>query len=181
MPRCFCTAIRSAHSILSFYLSMTFNLTLGLLVLWGKNQRAERSTLLSLILMSAQWLHTKSSTWSSKWLFMIIMIHLTSLNPDWTPPRLKTTSKFLALSFSGKIEARINLGAGSLFTSETHFKHRALITCQQLRMLIPNNFGLKSSAGNQNLFYCVLCTGQTQKPCLYSWTILLPLVWTHLF
>lgn len=79
------------------------------------------------------------------------MIHLTSLNPDWTPPRLITTSKFLAMSFSGKIEARINLGAGSLFTSETHFKHRALITCQQLRMLIPNNFGLKSSAGNQNL------------------------------
>ena len=76
----------------------------------GKNQRAERSTLLSLILMSAQWLHAKSSTWSSKGLFMIIMIYLSSLNPGWTPPRLITTSKFLAVSFSGKIEARINLG-----------------------------------------------------------------------
>ena len=78
------------------------------------------------------------------------------------------------MSFSGKIEARINLGAGSLFTSETHLKHRSSITCQQLRMLILNNFGLKSSAGNQNLFDYVLRTGQTWCLCLDSWTILLP-------
>ena len=70
------------------------------------------------------------------------------------------TSKFLAISFSGRTEIRINLGAGSLSTLETHL-NRSSITCQQLWMLIPNNSGLKSSAGNKNLFYYALLTGQT--------------------
>ena len=39
-------------------------------------------------------------------------------------------------------------GAESLFTSETHLKHRSSIICLQLETLILNNFGLKSSAGN---------------------------------
>ena len=39
-------------------------------------------------------------------------------------------------------------GAESLFTSETHLKHQSSIICLQLETLIPNNFGLKSSAGN---------------------------------
>ena len=33
-------------------------------------------------------------------------------------------------------------------TLETHLKHRSSIICLQLQTLIPNNFGLKSSAGN---------------------------------
>ena len=53
-------------------------------------------------------------------------------------------------------------GARSLFTPENNLNHRSSITCQQLRMLIPNNFGLKSSAGNQNLFYYALRTSQIQ-------------------
>ena len=115
------------------------------------------------------------------YLVTIIMIYFSSLNPGWTLPRLITTSKFLAISFSVRTKVRINLGAGSLSTLETHLKHRSSITCQQLWMLIPNNSGLKSSAGNQNLFYYALLTGQTQCPCLDSWTILLPLLWTRFF
>ena len=79
--------------------------------------------LLSLILMSAQWLRAKSSTWSSIRLFAIILIYSSSLNPGSTLPRVITTSKFQAISFSGRIEDRINEGAGLLFTLETLLEH----------------------------------------------------------
>ena len=39
-------------------------------------------------------------------------------------------------------------GAELLFTLETHLKHRSSKICLQLETLIPNNSGLKSSAGN---------------------------------
>ena len=58
------------------------------------------SLLLLFTLMSAHWLHAKSSTWWSKRLFMIIMIYLSSLNPGLTLPWLISKSKFLAMSFS---------------------------------------------------------------------------------
>ena len=53
-----------------------------------------------------RWLHTKNSSWSSKRLFTIIMIYLSSLNPGWTLPRIIMTSKFLAISFSVRTEER---------------------------------------------------------------------------
>ena len=109
------------NSVCSFYpvllLIHDLELNPGPPSFWGrKNQRAERSTLLSLILMCGQWLHARSFSWSSKRLFTGIIMYLSSLNPGWTLPRLITTSKFLAMSFSGRMETRINLGAGSLFT-----------------------------------------------------------------
>ena len=52
-------------------------------------------------------------------------------------------------------------GGGIVVYIRKNLKHRSSITRQQLRMLILNNSGLKSSAGNQNLFYYALLTGQT--------------------
>ena len=68
------------------------------------------------------WLHTKNSTWSSKRLFTGIIMYLSSLNSGWTLPRLITTSKFLAMSFSGRMETRINWGRDRFL--HTHLKHR---------------------------------------------------------
>ena len=64
-----------------------------------RKKPTERPTLLSLILMSAQWLRAKSSTWSSKRLFTITTICSPSLNPGSTLPRLITTFKFQDMSF----------------------------------------------------------------------------------
>lgn len=64
-----------------------------------RKKPTERSTLLSLCLMSAQWLRAKSSTWSSKRLFTITTIYSSSLNPGSTLPRLITTFKFQDMSF----------------------------------------------------------------------------------
>lgn len=59
----------------------------------------ERPTLLSLSLMSTQWLRAKSSTWSSKRLFTITTICSSSLNAGSTLPLLITTFKFQDMSF----------------------------------------------------------------------------------
>ena len=64
-----------------------------------RKKPTERPTLLSLILMSTQWLRAKSSTWSSKRLFTITTICSSPLNPGSTLTRLITTFKFQYMSF----------------------------------------------------------------------------------
>ena len=48
------------------------------------------------------------------------------------------------LTFLGRMEARINLGKGFLFTLGIHLKHRSSIIFLQLQTLIPNNSDSKS-------------------------------------